>query len=84
MLQPAVADIGFAVDASSSLYSQGFQTEISFINKVIDAVGPVSKDGIRISVLVYSNMAKLQIRLRIFFAFFSPTINFKLSNFEKS
>ena len=61
-MKPAVADIGFAVDASSSLYSQGFQTEISFINKVIDAVGPVSKDGVRISVLVYSNMAKLQIK----------------------
>ena len=62
VLKPRVADIGFAVDASSSLYSQGFQTEISFINKVIDAVGPVSKDGVRISVLVYSNMAKLRIR----------------------
>lgn len=61
-MKPAVADIGFAVDASSSLYSKGFQTEISFINKVIDAVGPVSKDGVRISVLVYSNMAKLRIK----------------------
>ena len=62
ILQPTVADIGFAVDASSSLYRQGFQTEIDFINKIIDAVGPVTRDGVRISVIVYSDIAKLQIK----------------------
>ena len=60
--QNTIADIGFVVDASSSLYSQGFQTEINFVNSVIDAVGPISADGIRISVIVYSDMAALRIK----------------------
>jgi len=55
-------DIGFVVDASSSLYREGFRTEIDFINNVIDAVGPIASAGVRVSVIVYSDMAKLRIK----------------------
>ena len=60
MTQPT--DIGFVVDASSSLYLEGFRTEIDFINNVIDAVGPITSTGVRVSVVVYSDMAKMRIK----------------------
>ena len=58
----AITDLGFAIDASGSLYQEGFQNEKEFVKKVVDKVGPVSESGLRVGVIVYSNNATIEIK----------------------
>lgn len=54
-------DLGFILDASASLYAEGFKNETKFINDVIDAVGPITPGGLRAGVVVYSDIANIRI-----------------------
>lgn len=54
-------DLGFMIDASASLYDYGFKNELKFVSDIIDKVGPISKDGLRAGVVVYSDKANSRI-----------------------
>ena len=54
--------MGFAIDASGSLYQDGFQNEKEFVKNVVDKVGPVSESGLRVGVIVYSSNATIEIK----------------------
>lgn len=49
------------IDASASLYDYGFKSELEFVSDIIDKVGPISKDGLRAGVVVYSDKANSRI-----------------------
>ena len=49
------------IDASASLYDFGFKNELDFVNDIIDKVGPISQNGLRAGVVVYSDRANLRI-----------------------
>ena len=60
-------DLVFMVDASTSLFSSGFEKEQNFINQVVQKVGPVSAPGLRVGVVVYSEFASIRIYLDDYF-----------------
>ena len=49
------------IDASASLYDYGFKNELDFVTDIIDKVGPISADGLRAGVVVYSDKANSRI-----------------------
>ena len=49
------------IDASASLYDYGFKNELDFVSDIIDKVGPISRDGLRAGVVVYSDKANSRI-----------------------
>ena len=54
------------VDASASLYREGFDKELDFIKQVVQRFGKLSDDGLRIGVVVYSSTATLRIKFNDF------------------
>ena len=61
-------DLGFMIDASASLYDYGFKNELEFVSDIIDKVGPISKDGLRAGVVVYSDKANSRIYMNDHFS----------------
>lgn len=66
-------DIVFMLDASASLYEYGFRNEKTFVNDVIEKVGPLRPNGLRVGVVVYGEKASMRIKLDDFF----DTLEFK-------
>lgn len=66
-------DLGFVLDASASLYADGFENETKFVNDVIDAIGPITPNGLRAGVVVYSDVAYIRIKMNDHF----NTVDFK-------
>ena len=51
------------LDASASLRSDGFDREKEFVKNIIDKMGEISYDGTHIGIIVYSDRARISIKL---------------------
>lgn len=51
------------LDASGSLYSDGFRREKEFVKNVIDKMGEITFFGTHVGIIVYSDEANIRIRL---------------------
>lgn len=58
-----VTDVVFMLDASGSLYQDGFRREKDFVKNVIDKMGEITYDGTHVGIIVYSDEANIRIKL---------------------
>jgi len=59
-----VTDLVFMLDASGSLYPDGFRREKEFVKNVIDKMGEISFAGTHVGIIVYSDEANIRIKLK--------------------
>ena len=51
--EEVVTDIAFLLDASASLYAEGFKREKDFVKNVIDKMGKISFLGTHVGIITY-------------------------------